>query len=123
MAKDLEMANKIKTASGFGLNEDQICELFGMTKQHLKRNYAMEMSVGAAYVIFSVTQQLLRDATSQTYIRRIDSQKLILTNLHGWSEKSSTKLAGDKENPITFGAAPLDPKLLEALEALKPKAP
>lgn len=119
--RDAEIGKKIRVAAGFGLNREQIAAVMGLTKQQVSRFYDDDIRYGQAHVVYSVSQQLFADATSATYIRRVDSQKLILTNLHNFSEKVSNKVSGDAEAPLIPANTPLDPALLAALEALRPK--
>lgn len=119
--RDLELAKKIRVAAGFGLSTEQIAAVTGLTKQQVSRFYEEDVRYGQAHVVYSVSQQLFADATSPSYIRRVDSQKLILTNLHNFSEKVSNKVSGDADAPLIPASTPLDPQLLAALEALRPK--
>lgn len=65
--KNEDKSNMVRSLSGLGITQDQICSILGISRNTLTKYYEDELKVGKAQANSKVAENLFRIATSSTH--------------------------------------------------------
>lgn len=93
-----EQRKLVKTLSGIGVPQDDICALIGVSKPTLHKHYRSELDVGLAEANAKIAETLFKQATSGNTTAAIFWAKARM----GWREKQDVQVTGANEGPVVL---------------------
>lgn len=83
--------SRIERMVAYGIPQEQIAAIMGMSAPTLRKHYADALENGKAKVVTEVAESLYETAVAGD----VQAQKFFLSSRAGWSEKQETKHSGD----------------------------
>jgi hypothetical protein len=93
-----EQRRLVKTLSGIGVPQDDICALVGVSKPTLHKHYRSELDVGLAEANAKIAETLFKQATTGNTTAAIFWAKSRM----GWREKQDVQVTGANEGPVVL---------------------
>ena len=98
-----EDRQKVEQMAAFGLTQEQIASIMGISKKTLENHYRVELDQGVAKATVVVAQSLVRTATQGKGMPAVTAAIFFLKTRARWREVERLEVTGPEGQPLQIG--------------------